>query len=146
MEEVKESRKILSQAHRPNSSHPNFYNPTKRSEKKPEFLTSQDFYDESNEEFKILGNASKMYARPGSGLNKSSSTNEISSTFPLFLLFNYSLTRQNQRVHQQLQQNKGTLRLGPKQPIFQQPRAYRDSRGRGQLQIRLQRAKPTDLP
>ena len=84
MEEVKESRKILSQAHRPNSSHPNFYNPRKKAEKKPDLLTSQDFYDESNEEFKILGNASRMYARPGSSLVKSSSTNEISCFYLIF--------------------------------------------------------------
>ena len=80
MEEIKESRKIMSQAHRPLSSHTNFYNP-KKIEKKPEFLSEEDFYDESNEEFRILGNASKLYNRPGSGIEKSSSTNEISGSY-----------------------------------------------------------------
>ena len=81
MEELRETRKILSQTHRPNSSHPIFYNPKKKAEKKPELLSTEDFYDENDEEFKILGNSSKLFSRPNSSLAKLPTTKAEISGF-----------------------------------------------------------------
>ena len=78
LQELKETRKILSQTHRPLSSHPIFFNPKKKNEKKPELLSSQNFYDENSDEFKILGNSSRLFSRPSSALTKNPSKNEIS--------------------------------------------------------------------